>query len=211
MITLALSIACMPAAASNQYNIRKYVALGDSIATGMNEEKGPPKLPTGEVGENGEPVMGKTVGSNDIGYTANVAKQLDLIEGSGYVSYAYPGLRAHDIRYMLDEAFAAENDGTVPEVGPSFDDLRGTFTEEQLKAECARCLGCGTAVVDEFMCVGCGICTTKCKFDAIHLEKIHDADNLEYFHTLGRIAGHVPALGANIVKKHIGRIGKKDA
>ena len=97
------------------------------------------------------------------------------------------------------------------EAKTSFNDLRSTFTEEQLQAECARCLGCGTAVVDQFMCVGCGICTTKCKFDAIHLEKIHDADNQEYFHTLGRIVKNVPKLGVNVVKKHIGKIGGRDA
>lgn len=89
----------------------------------------------------------------------------------------------------------------------TFDDLRVPFTEEQMKTECARCLGCGTAVVDEFMCVGCGVCTTKCKFGAIRLEKIHDADNLEYFHTLGRIVASVPGKGINIVKKHIGKYG----
>ncbi len=93
----------------------------------------------------------------------------------------------------------------------TFDDLRGTLTEEQIKTECARCLGCGTAVVDEFMCVGCGVCTTKCKFDAIRLEKIHDADNLEYFHTLGRIAASVPGKGLQIVKKHIGKHGAGNA
>lgn len=48
-------------------------------------------------------------------------------------------------------------------------DLRGTFTEEQLKRETERCLGCGAVVLDEYRCVGCGICTTKCKFDAIKL------------------------------------------
>ncbi len=93
------------------------------------------------------------------------------------------------------------------EAGSSFNDLRATFTEEQVRAECARCLGCGTAVVDEFMCVGCGICTTKCKFDAIHLEKIYDADNQEYFHTLGRVVKNVPKIGVNMVRKHIGRYG----
>ena len=93
----------------------------------------------------------------------------------------------------------------------TFNDLRGTFTEEQMKTECARCLGCGTAVVDSFMCVGCGVCTTKCKFDAIHLEKIHDADNQEYFRTLGRVAKNVPGIGVNIVKKHFGKLGGRDA
>lgn len=45
----------------------------------------------------------------------------------------------------------------------------GTFTEEQMKKETERCLGCGAVVLDEYRCVGCGICTTKCKFDAIKL------------------------------------------
>jgi len=49
-----------------------------------------------------------------------------------------------------------------------------TFTEEQLKAETARCLGCGATVVDQNKCFGCGVCTTRCKFDAIHLVKKFD-------------------------------------
>ena len=44
-----------------------------------------------------------------------------------------------------------------------------TLTEEQVRKETARCLSCGASVVDENRCIGCGICTTKCGFDAIHL------------------------------------------
>lgn len=51
----------------------------------------------------------------------------------------------------------------------SFRDATLTFTEEQVKKETARCLGCGASVVDENRCIGCGVCTTKCEFDAIHL------------------------------------------
>ena len=51
----------------------------------------------------------------------------------------------------------------------SFKEARQSFTEEQVKKETARCLGCGASVVDENKCIGCGICTTKCEFDAIHL------------------------------------------
>lgn len=51
----------------------------------------------------------------------------------------------------------------------SFRDASTGFTEEQVKAEVARCLGCGASVVDTNRCVGCGVCTTKCEFDAIHL------------------------------------------
>ena len=64
--------------------------------------------------------------------------------------------------------------GSAKDAEKTFRDLRGTLTEEQLKTETRRCLDCGTAVVDESLCVGCGICTTKCKFDAIRLEKVTD-------------------------------------
>lgn len=53
----------------------------------------------------------------------------------------------------------------------TFADLRSTFTEEQVKAEANRCLGCGATVVDENQCIGCGLCTTRCEFDAIHLSR----------------------------------------
>ncbi len=52
-------------------------------------------------------------------------------------------------------------------------DWHRTLTEEQVKAECARCLKCGASVVDPNRCVGCGVCTTKCSFDAIHLFREH--------------------------------------
>ena len=53
----------------------------------------------------------------------------------------------------------------------TFKDGRVAFTEEQVKAETARCLGCGASVVDPNKCIGCGICTTRCAFDAIHLHR----------------------------------------
>ena len=53
----------------------------------------------------------------------------------------------------------------------SFRDLSHTLTEEQIKAETSRCLGCGASVVDPNKCIGCGICTTKCVFDAISLHR----------------------------------------
>lgn len=55
----------------------------------------------------------------------------------------------------------------------SFRDAKLPFTEEQVKTETARCLSCGASVVDENKCIGCGICTTKCEFDAIHLYREH--------------------------------------
>ena len=51
----------------------------------------------------------------------------------------------------------------------SFKDAHKTFTPEQVKIETSRCLSCGVSVVDPHKCIGCGVCTTKCQFDAIHL------------------------------------------
>lgn len=55
----------------------------------------------------------------------------------------------------------------------SFRDARLTFTEEQVRIETGRCLSCGASIVDENKCIGCGVCTTKCEFDAIHLFREH--------------------------------------
>ena len=57
--------------------------------------------------------------------------------------------------------------------GDKFAEYHGTLTEEQVRKETARCLGCGASVVDPNKCIGCGICTTKCGFDAIHLYREH--------------------------------------
>lgn len=57
----------------------------------------------------------------------------------------------------------------------TFKDLRATFTEEQMKKEAERCLGCGATTVDEYMCIGCGACTLRCKFKAISLVRKYDA------------------------------------
>ena len=58
-----------------------------------------------------------------------------------------------------------------PAKAKTFEHDRLTFTEEQVKAEASRCLGCGVTIVDRNRCIGCGLCTTRCMFDAIHLER----------------------------------------
>lgn len=60
----------------------------------------------------------------------------------------------------------------------SFKDLRTTFTEEQMIKESERCLSCGATEIDEYICVGCGACTIKCKFDAISLTRKYDENNV---------------------------------
>ncbi|MBR4373598.1 MAG: FAD-dependent oxidoreductase [Treponema sp.] len=58
-------------------------------------------------------------------------------------------------------------------VGSKFAETKLCLTEEQIKKETARCLSCGQSIVDENKCIGCGVCTTKCAFDAIHLHREH--------------------------------------
>jgi NADPH-dependent glutamate synthase beta subunit-like oxidoreductase len=83
----------------------------------------------------------------------------------------------------------------------TFGDTRVTFTEEQVKKETARCLACGATKVDEYMCVGCGLCTTKCKFDAIHLEKVRDL-HADTFETMPiKVAAHVIKKTGKIIAK----------
>ena len=70
--------------------------------------------------------------------------------------------------------------GKDPEKIRTFSDERCTFTEEQVKKETARCLSCGAAKVDPKLCIGCGLCTLKCNFDAIHLDRTADVWGVPY-------------------------------
>lgn len=64
-------------------------------------------------------------------------------------------------------------EGINLEVKDRFKDNTQILTEEQIKKETARCLGCGATIVDTNKCIGCGVCTTKCEFDAIKLHRDH--------------------------------------
>ncbi|MBO6127260.1 MAG: FAD-dependent oxidoreductase [Pseudobutyrivibrio sp.] len=87
----------------------------------------------------------------------------------------------------------------IPKVNKeiSFKDPRSTFTEEQVKAETARCLSCGRAIVDTNMCIGCGLCTTRCKFDAIHITRDYDKYGVPYEKLVGAV-----------VKEELSRVGR---
>lgn len=95
--------------------------------------------------------------------------------------------------------------GSAAEAKKTFKDLRGTLTEDQIKKEASRCLGCGCVVIDEDLCVGCGICTTKCKFDAIHLEKTIDNVGKTYYRTLMMAASNTPLAVGRLAKKKLGK------
>ena len=77
-----------------------------------------------------------------------------------------------DIRVEQYDNSSRQEPGVIP-TKSQFAEYHGTLTEEQVKLETARCLSCGASVVDENRCIGCGICTTKCGFDAIHLHREH--------------------------------------
>lgn len=81
-------------------------------------------------------------------------------------------LNKDDIRVENYDNSSRQIEGVDPAVAAkSFRDAHLTLTEEQVKKETARCLGCGATIVDENKCIGCGVCTTKCEFDAITLHR----------------------------------------
>ena len=85
----------------------------------------------------------------------------------------------------------------------TFADARVTFTEEQVRKECARCLGCGATKVDSYLCIGCGLCTTKCKFDAIHLKKVRDWHAAPFETMPIKVAENLVKRTGGIVKKAV--------
>lgn len=93
----------------------------------------------------------------------------------------------------------------------TFRDLRGTFTEEQLKKETERCLGCGATVTDEYLCVGCGSCVTRCKFDAISLVRKYDAQSVELSNLKPTVAKYMIKRMIRIKAKKITGIFRRRA
>ena len=98
----------------------------------------------------------------------------------------------------------AAKDATAAKAAP-FREYVETLTEEQVRAETARCLGCGASVVDPNKCIGCGLCTTKCAFDAIHLTRERpECSNMVKYEK------KVPSLAKYALKREIKiRFGKK--
>ena len=93
---------------------------------------------------------------------------------------------------------ARQAPGVIDENRLSFRDDRKTFTEEQVKLETSRCLGCGVAVVDPSRCLGCGLCTTRCRFDAISLHKVSSEYGTTYEKLPLRLAGAITKRAGKI-------------
>ena len=98
----------------------------------------------------------------------------------------------------------AAKDAAAAKAAP-FREYVETLTEEQVRAETTRCLGCGASVVDPNKCIGCGLCTTKCAFDAIHLTRERpECSNMVKYEK------KVPSLAKYALKREIKiRFGKK--
>lgn len=92
----------------------------------------------------------------------------------------------------------------------TFKDLRSTFTEEQVKNETQRCLSCGATVADEYMCVGCGQCTTKCKFDAISLIRKYDGEGVAFEELKPVVIKQIMKRKGKIVIKKVKNIFTKE-
>ena len=116
--------------------------------------------------------------------------------------------RALDKEHALLDLGSFDNDrrqipGYNAAKAKSFADARVAFTEEQVRRECARCLGCGATKVDSYLCIGCGLCTTKCKFDAIHLKKVRDWHATSFETMPIKVAENLVKRTGGIVKKVI--------
>ena len=99
-------------------------------------------------------------------------------------------------------------DESVPKY--SFRDAHKTLTAEQVKIETARCLGCGASWVDPNKCIGCGVCTTKCAFDAIHLKRDHPECS-KMMKAEDKIKGIIPMAGKRLGQTIVTKLGgKKD-
>ena len=118
--------------------------------------------------------------------------------------------RALDKEHVMLDVASFDNDrrqepGYNAAKAKTFADARVTFTEEQVRKECARCLGCGATKVDNYLCIGCGLCTTKCKFDAIHLKKVRDWHAKPFEAMPIKVAENLVKRTGGIVKKAVAK------
>lgn len=83
----------------------------------------------------------------------------------------------------------------------TFHDERCALTDEQVKIESERCLSCGAARVDRNICIGCGLCTTRCKFDAIKLHREFDAWGVPYEKLIGHVVKETVKKAGRVISR----------
>ena len=89
-------------------------------------------------------------------------------------------------------------------------DSRVVISEQDMLNETKRCLGCGASVNDEFLCIGCGQCTTKCKFDAIKLVRVYDNKSLVYEDVKPAVIKHIIKRKGKIAIRKVKEIFKSE-
>ena len=102
--------------------------------------------------------------------------------------------------------------GTDPSKRLTMHDENNIMTEEMIRKEASRCLECGRSVVDANKCIGCGMCTVQCKFDAIHLTRAMGDKYSRMIPAEEKFIGigkHMPERIVGIVKNKLGQ--EKDA
>ena len=93
----------------------------------------------------------------------------------------------------------------------NFKEVALGYDEATAMAEAGRCLQCGRSIVDMDKCIGCGVCTHRCEFDAIHLVRVDDTQfALNMPRWYGRLAGNIVRRGVNIAAEKLSGTGKKD-
>ncbi len=94
----------------------------------------------------------------------------------------------------------------MPSVLHNWDDPTRELTEEQVRTECARCLSCGASIVDPNKCIGCGLCTTRCEFDAIHLRRdVPEASRMwKSEDKVKAILPNAATMGVRVIKRKLG-------
>ena len=116
-----------------------------------------------------------------------------------------------DIKVACYDNAQRQMPGLAPgEAAATFDDLRLPLTEEQVRIEAGRCLKCGATTVDLNQCIGCGLCTTRCEFDAIHLQRdLPAASDMHTAEEMMKVVGpYALKRAVKIVKRKI--TGKSD-
>jgi ferredoxin len=100
----------------------------------------------------------------------------------GRSKHAYMSLDRDSVDFKSYDSVKRERCQTkeIKNLNNNFEDPRGVLTEAQIAIETSRCLKCGISIVDEWMCVGCGQCTTKCQFDAISLVKTQNIHGVDF-------------------------------
>ena len=160
---------------------------GDLLASEKVEFKGPAIVADGLTYQTGQPDVfvggdvytGPKFAIDAIAAGHKAAESLHRYVHNGHMTigrnkWEFNELDKNNITIPSYDNSSRQVEGTDTSVAPkSFKDAHLTLTEEQVKKETARCLGCGATIVDENKCIGCGVCTTKCAFDAITLHRDH--------------------------------------